>query len=73
MGNYGIRDHNYKYVHFNALPSLFFDLQNDPGEFINQADNPQYRSLILEYAQKMLSWKMNHNERGMSDSLLAQD
>jgi arylsulfatase A-like enzyme len=65
-----IRDQRYKYVHFTALPPLFFDLQDDPGEFKNQAANPDYQSRVLEYAQKMLSWKMNHVERGLTETLL---
>jgi arylsulfatase A-like enzyme len=67
-----IRDHNYKYVHFGALPPLFFDLQQDPGEFINQAENPQYQPLVIEYAQKMLSLKMNHAERGLTEIMLGE-
>lgn len=67
-----IRDHRYKYVHFSALPALFFDLQQDPGEFVNQAENPDYRELVLEYAQKMLSWKMNHTDRGLTETMLGE-
>ena len=67
-----IRDHNYKYVHFGALPPLFFDLQQDPGEFVNRARDPQYQSLVLEYAQKMLSLKMNHAERGLTEIMLGE-
>ena len=67
-----IRDHRYKYVHFSALPPLFYDLQNDPGEFVNQAENPEYQSLVREYTQKMLSWKMNHAERGMTETMLGE-
>jgi len=66
-----IRDDRYKYVHFTALPPLFFDLQEDPGEFVNQADNPEYQSRVLEYAQKMLSWRMNHADRGLTETLLS--
>ena len=65
-----IRDQRYKYVHFSALPPLFFDLHKDPGEFTNQAENPEYQSLVLSYAQKMLSWKMNHCDRGLSETML---
>jgi hypothetical protein len=56
-----IRDHRYKYVHFTSLPPLFFDLATDAGEFIKRAEDPAYFPLVLEYAQKMLSWRMNHN------------
>ena len=68
-----IRDKRYKYVHFTALPPLFFDLERDPNEFINRADDPDYQRLVLEYAQKMLSWRMNHNERGLTDTFLSSD
>ncbi|MEM7562817.1 MAG: alkaline phosphatase family protein [Pseudomonadota bacterium] len=65
-----IRDHRFKYVHFSNLPPLFYDLENDPGEFVNQANNPEYQAKVLEYAQKMLSWKMNHTDRGLTETCL---
>ncbi len=61
-----IRDRRYKYVHFTALPSLLFDLQEDPHEFHNLADDAAYMPRVLEYAQKMLSWRMNHDERTLT-------
>ncbi len=65
-----IRDDRYKYVHFTALPPLFFDLQADPHEFKNLAVAPEYRDLILVYAQKMLSWRMAHDERVLTNTML---
>ncbi len=67
-----IRDRQYKYVHFTALPPLLFDLQQDPGESINLADNPNYQSLLLKYAQKMLSWRMKHTDRGLTETRLTE-
>ena len=67
-----IRDEHYKYVHFGALPPLFFDLRNDPHEFVNQAENPDYQNLILVYVQKMLSWRMNHTQRGLTETFLSE-
>ncbi len=67
-----MRDHNFKYVHFGALPPLFFDLRQDPGEFENMARHPEYQSLVLEYAQKLLSLKMNHAERGLTEIMLGE-
>ncbi len=58
-----IRDHRYKYVHFTRLPPLFFDLASDPEEFVNRAEDPACLPLVLEYAQKLLSWRMNHDEQ----------
>jgi arylsulfatase A-like enzyme len=65
-----IRGERYKYVHFTALPPLLFDLANDPGEFKNLAKDPAYQPILLEQAQKMLSWRMNHDERVLANTLL---
>jgi arylsulfatase A-like enzyme len=68
-----IRDENYKYVHFTNLPPLFFDLTNDPDELVNQAENPEYTSRLLHYTQKMLSWRMNHDEQTLTHMALDED
>jgi hypothetical protein len=61
-----VRDARYKYVHFTKLPPLFFDLEKDPGEFVDRAGDPAYLPLVLEYAQKLLSWRMNHDEQTLT-------
>lgn len=61
-----IQDQRYKYVHLDALPSLFFDLEADPGQFHNCATDPAYAPLVLEYAQKMLSWRLHHADRTLT-------
>jgi hypothetical protein len=60
-------------VHFTSLPPLFFDLEQDPMEFTNLVDDPNYRDLVLEYAGKMLSWRMNHDERGLANQVLTPE
>ncbi|MGB7182294.1 MAG: alkaline phosphatase family protein [Burkholderiaceae bacterium] len=61
-----IRDERYKYVHFDALPPLFFDLKSDPHQFVNRATEPAYAGRVLTYAQKMLSWRMRNAERTLT-------
>jgi arylsulfatase A-like enzyme len=61
-----IRGERYKYVHFPGLPALFLDLERDPDGLENRAEDPDYRDLVLEYAQKMLSWRMAHADRTLS-------
>jgi arylsulfatase A-like enzyme len=61
-----IRDERYKYVHFTALPPLFFDLRRDPHELEDRSRDPEYAPLVLEYAQKMLSWRMENDERTLT-------
>ena len=67
-----IRDQRYKYVHFTALPPLFFDLENDPGQFTNRAADPAYLPQVLANAQKLLSWRMEHNDRTLTRSFLTE-
>jgi hypothetical protein len=61
-----IQDARYKYVHFDALPPLFFDLEADPGQFRNLAQEPAYASRVLTYAQKMLSWRLRYTDRTLT-------
>jgi arylsulfatase A-like enzyme len=61
-----LRDEHFKYVHFTALPPLFFDLNEDPMEFNNVAEVPAYQGRMLEYAQKLISWRMNHEDRTLT-------
>ncbi len=61
-----IRGERYKYVHFAGLPPLFFDLKDDPHEFINRFNDPDYQSRVLEYAEKMLTWRMEHDEPALT-------
>jgi arylsulfatase A-like enzyme len=61
-----IRDEWYKYVHFAALPPLFYDLRKDSDELHNLAGDPVYAGLVLTYAQKMISWRMVNDERTLT-------
>lgn len=68
-----IRSERYKYVHFTNLPPLFFDLEKDPNEFVNRASDPDYLPLVLEFTQKMLSWRMMHDEQTLTHIKLTDD
>ena len=61
-----VQDENYKYVHFAALPPLFFDLKADPGQFVNRAADPAYATRMGEYAAKMLNWRLGFAERTLT-------
>ena len=37
---------------------------------MNRAEDPAYLSLVLEYAQRMLSWRMNHDEQTLTHMTL---
>lgn len=61
-----VRDHKYKYVHFNRLPALLFDLEHDPHELHNLISHPEHTGTALHYAQKMLDWRLRNAERSLS-------
>jgi arylsulfatase A-like enzyme len=61
-----LRGRKFKYVHFAAQPPLLFDMELDPGELVNLAGDPAYRDVLLECANRMLSWRMVHSDRTLT-------
>ena len=65
-----VRGETFKYVHFgaaSALPPIYFDLANDPAETINLAQERGQE--VAEAAGKLLSWRMMHEDRALTDQL----
>lgn len=60
------RGARFKYVHFAALPPLFFDLEADPGELVNLSGHPDFVAEELEAARAMLSWRQAMSERTLT-------
>ena len=61
-----VRDHDYKYVHFTNAAPLLFDLKADPAQLHNVANDPAYQAVMLNYTQKMLSWRMRYMDRTLT-------
>ena len=61
-----VQDESFKYVHFAALPPLFFDLKADPHQFVNRANDPGYAVRMGEYAARMLDWRLGFAERTLT-------
>jgi arylsulfatase A-like enzyme len=65
-----LRDERGKYVHFTGMPPVFYDLERDPHELVNRATDPAYNATVLEYAQRLLSFRMRNAERTLTGALV---
>ncbi len=61
-----VQDARWKYVHFAALPPLLFDLAADPHQFHDLAADPAHATVVRDYAQKALSWRLIHADRTLT-------
>jgi arylsulfatase A-like enzyme len=61
-----IRTARWKYVHFAALPPLLFDVENDPANLRNLADDPAYAPARIEMAERLLSWRAEHLDQTLA-------
>ncbi len=68
-----LRGEDFKYVHFGGegvLPPLYFDLNEDPQELADLAREVGRRRDVADAAGKLLSWRMTHDDRGLTDELV---
>jgi arylsulfatase A-like enzyme len=68
-----IQDEAFKYVHFAALPPLFFDLGRDPEQLVDLSGSVDHAPRMLRYAQKMLDWRLLHADRTLTGYAASPD
>ena len=67
-----IRTKEWKYVHFPSLPPLLFNMLEDPYEINNLANKKDYLETQNKLLSKLLSHRMLHQERQLSNSMLSK-
>ena len=68
-----IRTKEWKYVHFPSLPPLLFNIKDDPYENHNLANKNNYIYIQRDLLSKLLSHRMLHQERQLSNSMLSKN
>ena len=66
-----IRTKKWKYVHFPSFPPLLFNMLEDPYEINNLANNKDYLKIQNNLLSKILSHRMIHQERQLSNMILS--
>jgi arylsulfatase A-like enzyme len=61
-----IRTAKWKYVHFPTLPPLLFDLERDPGNLRNLAEDPAHLRTRLDMAERLLRWRATHLDQTLA-------
>ena len=62
-----LREARWKYVQFaGGVPPMLFDLENDPGETLNLAEDPAHSGEISRLARKMIDRMTERRDRRLT-------
>ncbi len=61
-----LRSSEHLYVHFAALPPLLYDLRSDPDCLRNLAGDAAAAPVLLDCAQRLLTWRMRSSARELT-------
>ena len=68
-----LREERFKLVHFNSgMPPLLFNLETDPDELHDLAGDPAHAGTLLRLTQKLLSHRITHTDRSLTDVKLTR-
>ena len=54
-----VRDHDWKFVHFEGLRPQLFDLRNDPDEFVDLGADPACAAVRERFQARLFDWLRN--------------
>ncbi|MGB3148806.1 MAG: alkaline phosphatase family protein [Paracoccaceae bacterium] len=68
-----LREAGWKYVHFGSgIPPLLFDLQDDPSESRDLAQDPRHAATLLRMARKLIDRMMERRDRRLTQIRLGK-
>ena len=67
-----VRDNDFKYVRFNGLPDMLFDLKADPNEFRNLAADQSHKEVIHSHQERLLDWRQQTEDDHAGSYLMAR-
>ncbi len=70
-----VRSARYKYCAYDMgeQRESLFDMEKDPGETINQAANPEYKSTLIQHREYLREWAVRHSDEFPTLGVLRQD
>jgi arylsulfatase A-like enzyme len=61
-----VRDREWKYVWNATAEDELYDVVNDPGEIVNQAQNPAHQETLMTMRSKLLGWMERTKDRALN-------
>ncbi|MEX0953694.1 MAG: alkaline phosphatase family protein [Rhizobiaceae bacterium] len=58
-----VADKRWKYVHAEGFRPMLFDLENDPREFRDLGDDPEYQDITRMMAVRLSNWALRPSQR----------
>ena len=68
-----VRTEKWKYVHSPKLPPLLFNLEADPDNLVNLAEDPDHAQIRLVMAERLLAWRATHLDQTLALKELTPD
>ena len=69
-----IRNKKWKYIYYKGFPSQLFDLENDPDEFVDLGQSPDYVNIREEMKELLLQRIINRKNRvAATDEFVLKD
>jgi arylsulfatase A-like enzyme len=67
-----VRSGTEKYVHHAAMPPVYYDLAEDPGELRDRAADPARGDRVRELAQELVTWRLRTEHDVLANTIVGE-